>query len=149
MNKILAWSIAEKYNFEKLSKYIEQEFEIFIKYKDFLLIENKEKKILIYSYGTIVSWNSSIPEDENLINKLKQFEINPYKVLKEEYFYKNNEGHSFYIKNDIFYIPEFSKEITISISYAISQSIKLNYFEEEIENDVEKTKYIPHELKKY
>jgi len=143
MKKIIAYQICEKYNFNKLPEHIEEKYK-FVKYWDFLVINNDGWTYFIYNYGTIVSWNNSIEKDNKLIEDLKEIEINSNTIIKEEYCFNYDE--KFYIKSDVFYIPD-NQDIKIAISYSISQSIKLDYFEDEIEKEIKKTKHIPYEIK--
>ncbi|WBY56337.1 hypothetical protein Py17XNL_000704203 [Plasmodium yoelii yoelii] len=56
---------------------------------------------------------------------------------------KNIDGNSFKIKNDIIYI--YTKNIfeKLSYSYAFAQSVKLSYFENVVDDTIDKTKNIP------
>jgi len=145
MKTIISYQICKKYNFNNLSHYLEKKYK-FVKYWEFWIIDNNEGCYFIYNYWTIVSWNNPLDEDKKLISELKEFEISPNNILEEKYYFTYD--NKFLIKSDVFYLPD-NKDIKIAISYAISQSIKLDYFEEEIEKEIEKTKNIPYEIKKY
>ena len=144
MRKIKAYCLGEKFNRPKLEKILNNLS--LIKFKEFFIIDKRESKVLIFPYWVIISWNSSYDNDKEIIEKIKKVLINPHKLLEEEYFYEENKN--FKIINDTFFIQPSNKTLT-SISHALAQSIKLNYFEDEIEKEIIKTKNIPIEIKKY
>lgn len=144
MKKVKAYCLGEKFNLKKLEESIEKYS--FTKFKDFLFINQKNLKTLIFPYWVIISWNNSYDFDKEILDRVRNSIINPHKSLEESYFFEENE--KFKIINDNFYVPN-NDNIIISISYALSQSIKLNYFEDEIEKEILKTKNIPIEIKKY
>jgi len=144
MKKIKAYCLGEKIKLDELEKNL-IDWPL-IKFKDFLLIDKKIEKIFIFPYGVLISWNSTFDNNKEIIEKIKKYIINPHKILQEEYFFQ--EDKTFKIINDTFFIPN-NEKVIIAISYALSQSLKLNYFEDEIEKEINKTKNIPVEIQKY
>ena len=144
MKKIKAYCLGEKIKLDKVEKNLIDC--PLIKFKDFLLIDKKIEKIFIFPYGVLISWNSTFDNNKEIIEKIKKYIINPHKILQEEYFFQ--EDKTFKIINDTFFIPN-NEKVIIAISYALSQSLKLNYFEDEIEKEINKTKNIPIEIQKY
>ncbi|CRG93419.1 conserved protein, unknown function [Plasmodium gallinaceum] len=120
----------------------------------------EQKKIFfLFRFGCIVLWDFNIKEKEILFMNLKDY-------LSEAYTENNNELDSmfyimsipndlsdsknkdmpecsFKIKNDIIYI--YTKDIfeKLSYSYAFAQSVKLSYFENVVDDTIDKTKGIP------
>jgi len=140
MEKIYSYCIAEKFNFKKIIKVFWEN--INEKYEDFILLKINNSYIVIFKFWTVISWWEKLKK--TFLNKVKKYEINPNDIISETYNYKIS--NNFLIYKDIINFPKLDKKFIISISYALSQSIKLNYFEEIIEDTINKTSFIPKEL---
>ncbi|SBT75873.1 conserved protein, unknown function [Plasmodium ovale] len=121
----------------------------------------EQKKIFfLFRFGCIVLWDFNIKEKEVLFMSLKAYLSEAYTENNNEVdsmFYimnipnnlcdnksaKGADSHSFKIKNDMIYI--YTKDIfeKLSYSYAFAQSVKLSYFENVVDDTIEKTKDIP------
>ena len=144
MKRIKTYCIWEKFNRQQLEKELENLS--LIKFNEFIIIDKKDSKFFFFPYWVIISWNSSYDNDKEILEKSKKFIINPHPLLEDEYFLKENK--SFQIINDTFYLPN-NEKLLIAISHALAQSIKLNYFEKEVEKEIIKTKNIPQEIKNH
>ncbi|CAD2089034.1 conserved protein, unknown function [Plasmodium vinckei brucechwatti] len=120
----------------------------------------QKKTFFLFRFGCIVLWDFNIKEKEILIASLRKYLSKAYaedNIEMDSMFYimnvtnngdnykheKNIDGNSFKIKNDIIYI--YTKNIfeKLSYSYALAQSVKLSYFENVVDDTIDKTKNIP------
>ncbi|CDO63963.1 conserved protein, unknown function [Plasmodium reichenowi] len=121
----------------------------------------EQKKIFfLFRFGCIVLWDFNIKEKEILFMYLKDYLseahtennneldsmfyiMNVQNELSDNKSVKAADSPSFKIKNDIIYI--YTKDIfeKLSYSYAFAQSVKLSYFENVVDDTIEKTKSIP------
>ncbi|SPJ09914.1 conserved protein, unknown function [Plasmodium sp. DRC-Itaito] len=121
----------------------------------------EQKKIFfLFRFGCIVLWDFNIKEKEILFMNLKDYLseahtennneldsmfyiMNVQSEMSDNKSVKAADTPSFKIKNDIIYI--YTKDIfeKLSYSYAFAQSVKLSYFENVVDDTIEKTKSIP------
>ncbi|KAJ7057827.1 hypothetical protein C8F01DRAFT_1151190 [Mycena amicta] len=105
----------------------------------------EEAEIFLFEYGTVVIWGMTEPQERRFLSSIKRFEIEklaPDEVEMEELnFYLANYSR---IYNDVITLRKGSSYMTkLSLSHAISQSVKISLFEELISSTIEETKDIP------
>ncbi|KAK1226863.1 sporulation protein rmd1 [Marasmius sp. AFHP31] len=106
---------------------------------------NTEAEIYIFDYGTVVVWGMSEAQEKRLLSSLRRFEVEPLAqddVEMEDlnYYYANYSR----IYNDVITLRKGSGYMTkLSLSHALSQSVKISLFESLISNTIEETKDIP------
>ncbi|KAJ4468806.1 hypothetical protein J3R30DRAFT_3661753 [Lentinula aciculospora] len=104
-----------------------------------------EAEIFVFEYGTVVIWGMSEAQEKRLLSSLKRFEVeklSPEDVEMEDlnYYYANYSR----IYNDVITLRKGSSYMTkLSLSHALSQSVKISLFEKLISNTIEDTKDIP------
>ncbi|KAJ3762219.1 hypothetical protein EV360DRAFT_36111 [Lentinula raphanica] len=104
-----------------------------------------EAEIFIFEYGTVVIWGMSEAQEKRFLSSLKRFEVeklSPEDVEMEDlnYYYANYSR----IYNDVITLRKGSSYMTkLSLSHALSQSVKISLFEKLISNTIEETKDIP------
>ncbi|KAF7289920.1 DUF155 domain-containing protein [Mycena indigotica] len=104
-----------------------------------------EAEIFLFEYGTVVIWGMTEPQERRFLSSIKRFEIEklaPDEVEMEDLnFYYANYSR---IYNDVITLRKGSGYMTkLSLSHAISQSVKISLFEELISSTIEETKDIP------
>ncbi|KAJ7637150.1 hypothetical protein FB45DRAFT_908415 [Roridomyces roridus] len=102
-------------------------------------------EIFLFEYGTVVIWGMTEPQERRFLSSIKRFEIEklaPEDVEMEDLnFYYANYSR---IYNDVITLRKGSSYMTkLSLSHAISQSVKISLFEELISSTIEETKDIP------
>ncbi|KAE9391104.1 DUF155-domain-containing protein [Gymnopus androsaceus JB14] len=104
-----------------------------------------EAEIFVFEYGTVVIWGMSEAQERRLLSSLKRFEVeklSPEDTEMEDlnYYYANYSR----IYNDVITLRKGSSYMTkLSLSHALSQSVKISLFEKLISNTIEETKDIP------
>ncbi|KAF6747157.1 hypothetical protein DFP72DRAFT_822142 [Ephemerocybe angulata] len=105
-----------------------------------------EAEIFMFSYGTIVIWGMTEAQEKRFLSSIRRFEVGrlaPEDVEMEDlnYYYAN---YSRRIYNDVITLRKGSSYMTkLSLSHALSQSVKISLFEDLISSTVEETKDIP------
>ncbi|KAH7915051.1 hypothetical protein BJ138DRAFT_1142512 [Hygrophoropsis aurantiaca] len=107
-----------------------------------------EAEIFLFNYGTVVIWGMTEPQEKRFLTSIKRFEIE--KLASEDiemedlnYYYANYSR----IYNDVITLRKGSSYMTkLSLSHALSQSVKISLFEELISSTIEDTKDIPESL---
>ncbi|KIY64408.1 DUF155-domain-containing protein [Cylindrobasidium torrendii FP15055 ss-10] len=102
-------------------------------------------EIFLFKYGTVVIWGMTEAQEKRFLSSLKRFEVEklaPEDVEMEDLnFYYANYSR---IYNDVITLRKGSSYMTkLSLSYALSQSVKISLFEALITNTIEDTKDIP------
>ncbi|KAF8970219.1 hypothetical protein BDZ97DRAFT_1792500 [Flammula alnicola] len=104
-----------------------------------------EAEIFLFDYGTVVIWGMTEPQEKRFLSSIKRFEIEKLALDDIEmedlnYYYANYSR----IYNDVITLRKGSSYMTkLSLSHALSQSVKISLFEELISSKIEETKDIP------
>ncbi|KAI0084717.1 hypothetical protein BDY19DRAFT_997450 [Irpex rosettiformis] len=102
-------------------------------------------EIFLFQYGTVVIWGMTEAEEKRFLSSIKRFEVDklaPEDIEMEDlnYYYANYSR----IYNDVITLRRGSSYMTkLSLSHALSQSVKISLFEELISSTIEDTKDIP------
>ncbi|XP_017301965.1 required for meiotic nuclear division protein 1 homolog [Diaphorina citri] len=130
----------------------ENSIQVIAKYQ----VGKEPRFIYFFQEGSLVAWNVSDLEIENLLEFLKQFEIKPYEkavVLNEKelmnYTYSPNIKVS-QLKRDSICLVENSPDDMLSkytISNAMALSVKLGIWEAALDKYVDSIEYITEDLK--
>lgn len=115
--------------------------------------------IFIYSYGCIVFWGFNALSEEKVVNKLKEFGANhldhpiidrcTYSIPTAENIsalIPQGEGAAIDGENDQIYLAGKDPYVMLSLSYGLSQSVKLSALEESIAKTIEENRDIPLKL---
>ncbi|KAL1412469.1 sporulation protein rmd1 [Vanrija albida] len=104
--------------------------------------------VFLFEYGTVVIWGMTEKEEKAFLRSIKKFEIE--RLSSEDI---EMEDLNFYyadysrIYNDVITLRKGSSYMTkLSLSHALSQSVKISLFEELISATIEQTKDIPKTL---
>ncbi|KAG6831154.1 hypothetical protein H0H87_006084 [Tephrocybe sp. NHM501043] len=121
-----------------------------------------EAEIFLFNYGTVVIWGMTEAQEKRFLSSIKRFEVEklaPEDVEMEDlnYYYANYSrwvrqfrfvewaaeiAHRIY--NDVITLRKGSSSMTkLSLSHALSQSVKISLFEGLISTTIEETKDIP------
>ncbi|KII91211.1 hypothetical protein PLICRDRAFT_173101 [Plicaturopsis crispa FD-325 SS-3] len=104
-----------------------------------------EAEIFMFEYGTVIIWGMTEAQERRFLSSIKRFEVEklaPEDVEMEDlnYYYANYSR----IYNDVITLRKGSSYMTkLSLSHALSQSVKISLFEELISQKIEETKDIP------
>ncbi|MCH1430508.1 MAG: sporulation protein RMD1 [Chlamydiales bacterium] len=112
-----------------------------------LSTENNEKDIFVFCYGCVVFWGFSLDDERDFLALLSPYEKDPLENIEiEEHNYDFAEKTT--IGREVINLQSPEPSTKLSISYGLSQSIKLTVFEELTEATIQKTRSYPEELAK-
>jgi uncharacterized Rmd1/YagE family protein len=142
--KLTSYLLCDKFN-DAIYEALDNRYKA-ARHKDVVVVDvESDEQIVLFRYGVIVCWNISY---ENL--KFFQDFIRPYMVqelsvaLIEELQYE--EAKEFKIYQDVLFFEESSVLFKIALSHPLAQHIKLELFEQQIEESIEENATIAHQL---
>ncbi|CUM65327.1 uncharacterized protein PRCAT00002962001 [Priceomyces carsonii] len=110
----------------------------------------KKSDLFIFEYGVIVMWGYTVKEESAFLEDLARFEsekLSLEDVQIEEFNYYITASYQPRIYNDFISLRDDSNYmLKLSISHALSQSVKISLFEELVDNTIEDTQDIPHQV---
>ncbi|ESX00942.1 hypothetical protein KL918_002587 [Ogataea parapolymorpha] len=113
-------------------------------------VGKRSTDVFIFEYGVVVLWGFSKREEEAFLVDLAKFEnekLSDEDVQAEEFNYYITHSYQPRIYNDFITLRDDSNYmLKLSISYAISQSVKISLFEELVDNTIEDTQDIPQQI---
>lgn len=156
VKRVTAYCIADRINLKNLSKHLHEDANISkcamyfgeCLYNSVRLAEDEFSDVFFFDYGVIVFWGMQEPDEIKILNSLKHFIEGKYEfdaVEKENFNYGIIKENSRVI-NDVIYLQNeyyFNKMV---ISNAIAQSVKLDYFENIVENTIDSVRDLPEEV---
>ncbi|MCX7343274.1 MAG: RMD1 family protein [Proteobacteria bacterium] len=107
----------------------------------------KERTMCFFAYGSVVFWNHTTEEEKGVLAKIANFVTSPLSNIQEDVF-TYNYGNETLIEEEEDHIILQSNDplLKISLSYGLSQSVKLSNFEYEIDQTIQRTRHLPAEL---
>jgi uncharacterized Rmd1/YagE family protein len=114
------------------------------------LSHNEENKdIYVFSYGCITFWGfDELTEQEVIDNFSIYLNEKLTNIISDSCKYQINEEEPSTIdeETDVISLETDDVLIKLSLSYGLSQSVKLIYFENSVDTTIESTRHIPDEL---
>lgn len=144
IKKLISYLTCEKFKPE-IYKNIEKRYKC-NNIKDAIIIDIKdEQQIILFKYGVFICWNIKFEDLKFFLDFIKDFQINDFQkpIIEELNYTFDNE---FKINLDTIYLDDSSSIFKIAISQAISQNIKLQQFEEELQTSIDNNSNIPLQL---
>lgn len=117
-------------------------------------VEREPREIFFFEEGTVVMWNVSELECENILDFLKRYEQNRYMdyVVQSEseqmrYSY-TDDGKQSHLKNGIIMIASNATNLDkFTFSNAMAQSVKLGIWEASLDNYIDSIEFVTEDLK--
>ncbi|KAF9997438.1 hypothetical protein BGZ65_007000, partial [Modicella reniformis] len=106
-------------------------------------------EVFFFDYGVTVFWNMTVEQEGWIINDLAQFEVKKLATddeQTEEFHFEYAGNASPRIYNDMITLRGGNHMIKLTISHAISQSVKLALYECQMDDTIDDTKIIPIQL---
>ncbi|KAI8605861.1 hypothetical protein EDD21DRAFT_362551 [Dissophora ornata] len=106
-------------------------------------------EVFFFDYGVTVFWNMTVEQEAWILNDLVQFEVKrlmPDDVQTEEFHFEYAGYSTPRIYNDMITLRGGNHMIKLTISHAISQSVKLALYECQMDDTIDDTKIIPIQL---
>ncbi|KAF9919733.1 hypothetical protein FBU30_010607 [Linnemannia zychae] len=106
-------------------------------------------EVFFFDYGVTVFWNFTVEQEAWILDDIAQFEIKkllPEDVQTEEFHFEYAGYSTPRIYNDMITLKGGNHMIKLTISHAISQSVKLALYECQMDDTIDDTKIIPIQL---
>lgn len=121
--------------------------------RDVLQVTNLKRPgdIFFFNHGCFVCWGFKKKFEDKLIEQVKEFSKHPLSHIESDHlFYRYGpettiDTHEKY-RIDIITLDSEDVLIKLAISYGLAQSIKLEAFEEAIQEAIKKNNYLPEEI---
>lgn len=115
-----------------------------------ITIDDTHTDLFLFEYGVVVLWGFTLREEQAFLSDLAKFEnekLAQEDVQVEEFNYYITKSYQPRIYNDFITLRDGSNYmLKLSISHAISQSVKISLFEELVDNTIEDTQDIPQQI---
>lgn len=149
--RCLSFCTADAYNIDDLVKLLRNDGYDPKFYHDVIHIqkpfEDGEGDLFIFSYGCVVFWGFDIEAAESFLAEIEDFTINPLPdPIQDESSYHYGEETTIIEENDEMILEPNDVLIKLSMSYGLSQSVKLTVFENSIDRTIIKSRFLPGEL---
>jgi len=105
--------------------------------------------VFIFQYGCLIIWGATLAQEKMIIKKLNKYANKSFQVPYDdlcEYVISDSNETTIDEEGDLITLGDDLDISMISISYGLSQSIKLAQFEDSVLKTIELTKSIPREL---
>ncbi|KAG0092301.1 hypothetical protein BGZ93_004006 [Podila epicladia] len=103
-------------------------------------------EVFFFDYGVTVFWNMTVEQEAWILADLAQFEVKrliPDDMQTEEFHFEYAGYSTPRIYNDMITLRGGNHMIKLTISHAISQSVKLALYECQMDDTIDDTKIIP------
>lgn len=124
--------------------------------RDVLHVTNLKRPgdLFFFNYGCFVSWGFKKSFEDKLIDYVREFSVQPLAGIETDHLYfRYGEETSLdtheRLRLDIITLDSEDVQTKLAISYGLSQSIKLEAFEEAIKDAIKKNNYLPEEIVKH
>ncbi|ELA41538.1 uncharacterized protein VICG_01402 [Vittaforma corneae ATCC 50505] len=158
LKRVTAYCTAESYNLMGLCKLFkekvstEKKVQMYFEECLYISFEIEEKRIAylyFLHYGAVVMWGLSESEEQDILRLISHFQENPYdrKAIETENFMYGISKNS-QIVNDKIFLRDENIHTKMVLSIAMAQSVKLDYYEELVDNTIDAVKGLPDEVEK-
>lgn len=142
MNTCYAHCLANTFSFTELIASLENRYRL-IKYKDVVHIQKDAGEVFIFQYGVVVTWNLSSNEWQTLLLEMAPFQREPLDTAIIDEFTFSTDVEKFRIHSDHITLTTSDIMEKIAASHGIAQSVKLAALEQNAQNTIDDTAYIP------
>lgn len=159
--RCLSYCTASEYKMTPLKDYLTKQRFSLKQFDDVIhtkISANPDVDLFIFPFGCVSIWGSSEDGEHIILQKLREFEIEPVEEVMSDFIYfdycpdaaANNDPSSTFIdeeRNKII-LGDKSEHVKLSVSHALAQSVKLNVLEKSVSKILESTTPIQKELAK-
>lgn len=157
LKRVTSYCTAESYNLKNLYKIFKEnnnteKIQMYFGeclYIQFNIDGNRSIDAYFLHYGVSVMWGLTESEEQSIIRMISRVQENPYdlKAMEIENFMYGISTNP-QIVNDKIFLSEENPHTKLVISISMAQSVKLDYFEELVDNTIESVKNLPDEVEK-
>lgn len=149
-----SYCTAERYDNENFAKYLREQGLKTKLYDNIIHVQtfSKDSEVqdaFYFSYGCVVFWNLNKEEENRILLTIKPFEHNPLAEIDNDIctFFHSTEAKTLIKEEEDKIILESNNSlIKLSMSHALSQSVKLSILEKSVETTIKSAQHLPREL---
>lgn len=157
LKRVTSYCTAESYNLKNLYKILKEDsqaekIQMYFGeclYMSFGIEEGRKADIYFLHYGVVVMWGLTESEEQSILRLTSRIQENPYDLKSveiENFMYGISKNSQ--IVNDKIFLSEENVHTKMVLSIAMAQSVKLDYFEELVDNTIGTVKGLPDEVEK-
>ncbi len=146
-SQLKALCTCEYFKIDELKASFEYQYMLF-SVRDVTYFSIGNGTIFIFTYGVIVCWGGDSIILQNVLEKIRQFEVNSLKDIEiDKLTYVLQEDiDATKINLDTIYLHADDTMVKFAISHGVAQSLKLSSFEMSIQKAIDETEHIPRNL---
>lgn len=151
--RCVAFCTANNYDIVGLSNFFKRKGYVTKLSRDVLHIASTKKPadIFFFNHGSFVSWGLSKQQEQKMVEYASQYTNTPLLQKEVDHFcFRMGEEISIdtheRFKLDVITLDSDNPQVKLAISYGLAQSIKLEAFEDAIQNTVQKNSSLPEEM---
>lgn len=151
--RCVSFCTASAYDLTGLANSFKRKGYIVKQSRDVVHVKNTKKPadIFFFSHGSFVCWGMKKPQEIKLLDYVKDYSIGPATVVQTDHFcFRLGEETSIdaheRFKIDVITLDSDNPQIKLAISYGLAQSIKLEAFEDAIQDAIRKNSSLPEEI---
>lgn len=138
---LIAVCYGTHFEFNDLVKLCEKNYRTAL-YRSTLHLDLDQGHVFIFAYATVVYWNISHQKRQQIEQDILPFLQKPMtKCLKDELSFSH--GDHFTLHNDHLVLDNEAPLVKLAVSHTLAQSVKLEMFEEQVEQTIKETSPIP------
>lgn len=148
--RCVAYCTASSYNLQSLASSFKRKGYISKLSRDVLHISaiDSEVDLFFFNHGSFVCWGLTKPQEQQWLEKVKLHSVEPLKTPEVDHFcFRFGEETSIdaheRFKLDIITLDSDNPQVKLAISYGIAQSIKLEAFEDAIQQAIKRNAHLP------
>ena len=148
------YCVGEIYDVDELAKYLREEGREPKFYDDVVHIrkDNSDGSIgdsFFFPYGCAIFWGMEEEEENQILSELRPYIAQPLLFpTHDESTFLYGEKTLIEEEADEIHLESDDVLIKLSLSHGLSQSVKLEWFEDSVSRTIEKTRHLPEELAK-
>ncbi len=151
--RCVSYCTANAYNLAGLAQFLKRKGYFVKQLRDVVYVSfaKKSADIFFLSYGCFVCWGLTKAQEQKWVEHIREFAINPITNKGVDHFYyqlgevTSIDSHERF-KIDIITLAEDDAQLKLAISYGLGQAIKLEIFEEEVQETIRRNAYLPTEI---
>ncbi len=151
--RCVSFSTAGSYDLLGIASYFKKKGYIVRTMRDVVHVSSQKKPgdIFFFNHGSFVCWGFKKVFEEKLLESVNDFAIQPlirFETDQFYYFYGDDTSIDTHekLRLDIITLDSDDPQIKLAMSYGLSQSIKLETFEEAIKEAIQKNSLLPEEM---
>lgn len=147
----MSFCVSDSYDIDPLAKSL-REMGLDPRFYDSVIYINipggeTDQHVFFFPYGCVVCWGMNYADTQYYIELAKNHAGNPLtQVITDECKYRFGDETTIIEEDDELILEPDDPLILLSLSYALSQSVKLTTFEGTIDKTIQKTRHLPEEM---